>query len=104
VRRCVSRRNFVIRLRRPPKVRYLVARVRVNGKPTPVFIQRERYLTIKGQVLLRKRLAARVDLRGLPKGQFVTTIQAVTGTFRTITGTRRYRTCAGKQNAARPRL
>jgi hypothetical protein len=81
-----------------------VARVQVNGKPTPVFIERERYLTIKGQILQRKRLAARVDLRGLPKGQFVTAIQAVTGTFRTITGTRRYKTCAGKQQGSKPRL
>jgi hypothetical protein len=94
----------VIRLRRPPQVRFLVARVQVNGKPTPVFIQSERYLTIKGQVLLRRRLAARVDLRGLPKGQFATTIQAVTATFRTIAGTRRYKTCTGKEKGSKPRL
>lgn len=96
-KRCVSRRNFVIRLKRPGKVKYLAARVNVNGRQTPVFVKRERYLTIRGRVLLRRRLAARVDLRGLRKGTFRVTIVAVTKSLRTIRGTRQYRTCEPKR-------
>jgi hypothetical protein len=102
--RCVSRRNFVIRLRRPPKVRFLVARVRVNGRPTRVFIKRERYLAVKGKVLAQPRLAARVDLRRLPAGRFAVRIEALTGSFRTIRGTRQYKTCARKEVGRRPGL
>lgn len=103
-RRCVSRRNFVIRLVRPPGVTLLYARVSVNGRPTAVFISRDRYVTIRGKVLKRRRLAARVDLRGLPAGRFNTTIRAVTRTLKVLQGTRSYRTCARKGPGGRPRL
>jgi hypothetical protein len=92
-RRCASRRNFIIRLKRPGRVRYLAARVTVNGKRTAVFIKRERYLTVRGRILLERRLAARVDLRGLSKGTFRVGITAVTTSLRTLRGTRSYRTC-----------
>ena len=96
-RQCVSRRNFVIRLKRPGKVTYLAAKVTVNGRQTPVFILNERYLTVRGKVLTRRRLSARVDLRGLPKGQFRVGITAVTKSLRSITDARRYRTCEPKR-------
>jgi hypothetical protein len=92
-RRCVSRRNFIIRIKRPGRVRYLAARVTVNGRRTAVFIKRERYLTVRGRILQERRLAARVDLRGLPKGTFRVAITAVTTSLRTLRGTRSYRTC-----------
>ena len=97
-RRCVSRRNFTIRLKRPGKVSYLAAKVTVNGRQTPVFVLNERYLTIRGNVLTRRRLSARVDLRGLPKGQFRVGITAVTKTLRSIRGARVYRTCEPKRS------
>ncbi len=92
-RRCVSRRDFIIRLQRPPRVTYLLARVSVNGKPTPVVVEQERYKTIKGRVLTRRRMTARVDLRGLGRGTFGVTIRAITKTFKTVKMSRRYRTC-----------
>ena len=103
-RRCVSRRNFVIRLVRPAGVSSIAARVNVNGRLATVTIARERYRNIRGGVLLRTRLTAQVDLRGLGPGRFRVTIRAVTKTLRAIQGTRRYRTCARKQAGARPRL
>lgn len=96
-RKCVSRRNFVIRLKRPGKVSYLAAKVTVNGRQAPVFVLNERYLTIRGRVLERRRLSARVDLRGLPKGQFRVGITAVTKSLRSIRGARAYRTCEPKR-------
>ncbi|HZO36142.1 MAG TPA: hypothetical protein VFB41_04620 [Solirubrobacteraceae bacterium] len=97
-RRCVSRRNFTIRLKRPGKVSYLAAKVTVNGRQAPVFVLNERYLTIRGDVLTRRRLSARVDLRGLPKGQFRVGITAVTKSLRSIRGARLYRTCEPKRS------
>jgi hypothetical protein len=97
-RKCVSRRNFVIRLKRPGKVTYLAAKVSVNGRQTPVYVLNERYLTVRGKVLTRRRLSARVDLRGLPKGQFRVGITAVTKSLRTIRGARMYRTCEPKRS------
>ena len=84
-RKCVSRRNFVIRLRSPKGVKIKSARVFVNGK----------------QVAVRKgkRLKSRVDLRGLPKGRFKVKIEVRLTDGRTVKGTRRYRTCAVKKKA-----
>jgi hypothetical protein len=89
----VSRRNFLIRLKRPGNVKYLAAKVKVNGRQVAVVVARERYRTLRGKVLLPKRLTAQVDLRGLPAGRFNVEITAVTTSLRTIRGTRRYRTC-----------
>jgi len=77
-RRCVSRRNFSIRLR-PRRDRLRSARVSVNGK--------------RVKVLRGRRLRARIDLRGLPKGQIVVRIVARTTKGRTVREQRRYRTC-----------
>lgn len=87
-RRCRSRRSFVIRVHRPRFVRIVSARVYVNGRR--VAVRRGR------------RLTARVDLRGLPPGRYTVTIKARTATGRTITGRRRYRTCApGRPDSGR---
>jgi hypothetical protein len=80
-RRCVSRRNFRIRIRRQRRgVTLVSAAVAVNGR----------------RVAVRRgaRLTAPVDLRGLPRGRFTVRISALTADGRAISGTRRYRTCA----------
>jgi len=82
-RRCVSRRNFRIRLRQPAGVVIVEAVVSVNGKRVKV---------VRG-----KRLTAPVDLRGLPKGRFTVQITIRTKAGQSITGTRRYRTCAPRR-------
>ena len=82
-KRCVSRRRFRIRLKQPKGVKLVKATVKVNGK----LVQ-----TRKG-----KRVTAPVDLRGLPKGRFKVTVQAVAADGRKVKETRRYRTCAPKQ-------
>ncbi|MCU0314458.1 MAG: hypothetical protein MUC84_10420 [Solirubrobacteraceae bacterium] len=83
-RRCVSRRNFPIRVRRPPGVTIRAAKVIVDGRP----------------VKTRKvagRFTATVDLRGLPRGRFTVTVTVTTASGRRIAGARRYRTCAPKR-------
>lgn len=81
--KCVSRRLFRIRLTVPKADTILSAVVVLNGKTLK---------TLKG-----KRVTSVVDLRGLPKGRFTVkvTLQLKSGT--TVTGTRKYRTCARKK-------
>jgi hypothetical protein len=84
---CVSRRHFRIRARRQRAgVTLISATVAVNGK---------RVAVRKG-----RRLTAPVDLRGLPRGRFTVRISARTWDGRTITGTRRYRTCAPRSSSS----
>lgn len=78
-KKCVSRRNFKIRLREPAGDALASATVFVNGKRVKV---------VRGE-----RLTARVDLRGLPKGRYKVRIVAKTVLGRTMKGTRKYRTC-----------
>lgn len=80
---CVSRRSFRIRLRAPSGVTIAKAAVFVNGRRVDV---------VKG-----KRLSAPVNLKGLPRGRFTVKITVTTTTGRTVTDTRRYRTCAPKR-------
>ncbi len=83
-RRCASRRNFRVRLRRPPEgVGVREARVLVNGKRVKV---------VRGA-----RLTAPVDLRGLPKGRVTVTIRITLADGRVLRGTRKYKTCATKK-------
>ena len=86
-RRCVSRRRFRIRLRTPRGAKLAKVTVRVNGKLVR---------TVRG-----KRITAKVDLRGLPRGRFRVKIQVTTADGRKVTTTRRYRTCAPKRRAGR---
>ena len=81
-RRCVSRRNFRIRLR-TRGLRVASATVTVNGR---------RVRVVRGG-----RLTAPVDLRNLPKGRFTVKIVLVLADGRRVQGTRRYRTCAPKR-------
>jgi hypothetical protein len=87
--RCRSRRNFVIRLREPKRGRIVSARVYVNGKRVKV---------VRG-----KRLRARINLRGLPKGRYTVRVVVVTSTGRRITEKRRYRTCTPARGRGRIR-
>ena len=84
-RRCVSRRSFSIRLRVPRKVgRVRRATVFVNGK---------RVRVVRGG----RRLRARVDLRGLPRGRFLVRVELATSRGKRVLETRAYRTCVGKR-------
>lgn len=78
-RRCASRRSFRIRLRQTRSDPLRSARVYVNGR--------------RVRVLRGRRLRARVNLRGLPRGVVRVTIRGRTRSGRTVTSTRRYRTC-----------
>jgi hypothetical protein len=84
-RRCVSRRRFRIRLRHPRGARVASAVVRVNGK---------KVATRRG-----RRITAPVNLRGLPKGRFAVRITVKLADGRTVSGTRRYRTCTPKKRS-----
>jgi hypothetical protein len=79
-RRCLSKRNFGIRLRAPRGERLRSARVYVAGKRVRVFRR-------------GGRLRARVNLRGMPKRTVRVRIVAKTRSGRTIRASRRYRTC-----------
>ena len=86
-RRCVSRRNFRIRLRNPIGTQIIAAVVRVNGR---------RVATRRGV-----RTTARVDLRGLPRGRYTVSITILLDNDRTIRGKRKYRTCGKKRRRGR---
>jgi hypothetical protein len=78
-KKCLSRRQFRIRIRKRNGLSYQEAIVFVNHKRVGV---------LKGQ-----RLTAPVDLRGLPVGQFSVQITVIATDGRIINGTRRYHTC-----------
>lgn len=89
-KRCLSRRAFRIRLRVPKGVSVASAEVRVNGR--------------RVKSIRRSRITAPVDLRSLPAGRFSVTIRIKLADGRTISGTRRYRTCKAKlKGGKRPR-
>lgn len=79
---CRSRRDFLIRLREPKRGRIRSAKVFVNGK--------------RVRVLRGKRIRARVNLRGLPKGRYTVRVVVRTTLGRRIVSKRRYRTCIPK--------
>jgi hypothetical protein len=76
---CGSRRTFAIRLSEPRRGHLVRAAVFVDGRRVKV---------VRG-----KRLRARVNLSGLPRGRYVVRVVARTNTGRTLVRTRRYRTC-----------
>ena len=85
-RACLSRRRFTIRLREPNGLRIRSARVTVAGK----------------RVAARRRngrWTVTVDLRGLPRGRYAVRIVVRTESGKTLTGTRRYRTCGTTRRA-----
>ena len=82
---CTSRRQFTIRVKKTKKkqkLRIVRVAVTVNGKQT--------------QVKKGRRLTAVVTLKGLPKGRYRVVIKARLSNGRTITDTRRFRTCTPK--------
>lgn len=83
-RKCVSRRNFTIRLRSPRGVTIAKAAVTVGTRKL-------RVRKVSG------RFVATVDLRGLPRGRFTVKIRIVTARGSTLRGSRRYRTCAPRR-------
>ena len=89
-RKCLSRRSFRIRLREPRGDALATASVYVNKK---------RVQTRKGE-----RITAPINLRGLPRGRYTVKITAKTVLGRTISGTRRYRTCTPKRRGGRVRV
>lgn len=82
-KKCLSKRSFRIRLKEPKGDALDSAKVYVNGRLVR---------TIK-----RERITAPVNLTGLPKGRYTVRITAKTVLGRTITGTRKYRTCTKKR-------
>lgn len=85
-RRCLSRRSFRIRLKEPRGDALSTASVFVNGR--------------RVEVRSGDRVTAPINLRGLPKGRYTVKIVAKTVRGRTITGTRKYRTCAQKRRGS----
>ena len=83
-RQCVSRRNFPIRLKEPRGIKIKTAKVKVNGRKVGVRQSGGRW-------------RAQVDLRGLPKGRFVVSIEIKTKDGRTLKGERAYLTCTPKK-------
>ena len=85
VKGCLSRRNFRIRIKQPAGVTITKAVVRVNGKAVA---------TRKGA-----RVTAPVDLRGLPKGRYTVKVTVTFASGKTLSGTRKYRTCAPRRRS-----
>jgi hypothetical protein len=79
-RACRSRRSLRIRLREPKADPLVRATVDVN---------RHRVRVVTGA-----RLAAAVNLRGLPRGRYLVRIVVTTASGRNVQGYRSYRTCA----------
>lgn len=88
--KCLSKRHFKIHVRKIRGLTYVTENVFLGGKSV-------------GQVS-GPRLAAGVDLRGLPQGTFTIKIVVVTGDGRVIQGTRTYHTCAKKRLPGHPHL
>ncbi|MCW3065649.1 MAG: hypothetical protein JWN32_2821 [Solirubrobacterales bacterium] len=103
--RCISKRNFRIRLKRPNGVTLISAIVKVNGRQVTVTIRKVgRFRTISGRALTVKRLTAQVDLRGLPRGTFRVEIRAATATLKILKGVRTYHTCTKHLKGGSPKL
>ncbi len=82
---CKSRRAFTIRVKRKKGVKIRSATVTVNGK---------RQKAKKG-----KRFTGRVVLTGLPKGTYKVVIRVKLSNKKTVTRTRRFRTCVPKSKS-----
>ena len=85
-KKCLSKRSFRIRLKEPAGDALDSAQVFLNGK---------RIRTVK-----RERISAPINLKGLPKGRYKVKIVAKTVLGKTITGTRKYRTCTKKRRSS----
>jgi hypothetical protein len=92
-RKCVSRRRFTIHIRERKGFKIASATVVLDGKVLKVF---------KRKVFRRKRHAAKVNLRGLPKGTFKLRIVVVATDARVLKGKRIYHTCVKRRPSHRP--
>jgi hypothetical protein len=82
-RKCLGKRSFTIHLKEPPGDALNTASVFLNGR--------------RVQVRRGDRITAPIVLRGLPKGRYTVKIVAKTVLGKTISGSRKYRTCAKKR-------
>jgi hypothetical protein len=85
---CVSKRRFWIRLRIPVGSTVRDVDVRIKGRKAPI--------------RFGDRVRALVDLRGMPEGRVAVRIRVALSNGATLTGTRIYATCAGKQARGTP--
>jgi spore coat-associated protein N len=85
-KRCLSRRTFMIRVRLPKGMRFKTLTIRVNGK-----------VKVNQKGLKARKVKARVNLRGMPKGKVVVKIVARTNTARKAVRKRTYHTCAKRR-------
>ena len=83
--RCLSKRKFTVRIRRPRGVVFKSLKITVNRKTK---------VKLKG--LKARKVKARINLRGVPKGKVTVKIVAVTTTGRRAVSKRTYRTCTKK--------
>jgi hypothetical protein len=86
-RHCIGSRHLRIRIKKIRGVKLAAVAVYVNGKPVKVYRGR--------------RLTARIDLRGLPRGMVRVRTEAATTDGRLIRRTRTYRTCGWHRGAKR---
>jgi hypothetical protein len=87
-KKCLSKRHFKIHIRKHTGLTYTSANVFVQGMPVG---------SVTGA-----RLAAGVDLRGLPQGVFSVKIVVITSSGNVIQGKRTYHTCAPKRLPGHP--
>jgi hypothetical protein len=80
-KKCVSKRHFVIHIRRYPGISYVEAIVFVNRHKVGVVHSRG------------GKFSAPINLRGLPSGTYPVKITVITSTGSIISGTRTYHTC-----------
>jgi len=83
---CISRRKFPITIRRPKGVKFKKLTITVNGRAK-----------IKAKGLKARKLKAKVNLRGLPRGKVVVKIVAQTTDGRKLVSKRKYKTCSAKK-------
>jgi len=83
-KKCISRRNFRIRLRHPKGYKIVGATVKVNG--TTVATRKR-----------GRRVISPVNLRNLPKGQYRVSITVLLDNGSIVRGVRKYQTCTKKQ-------
>lgn len=83
--RCLSNRKFTIRIRRPRGTTFKSLKISVN-----------RRTRVKLTGLKARKVKARINLRGVPKGKVTVKIVAVTTTGRRAVSQRTYRTCTKK--------
>ena len=89
-KKCLSRRNFRIRLKHPRGYKIVGATVKVNG--TTVATRRQ-----------GRRATAPVNLRNLPKGTYTVSLAVLLNSGDFVRGKRKYKTCTSRRNRGRNR-